>query len=1001
MIRGLPYDAELEYLESTGTQWIDTGVVFNPETDAIEATLAVTQAPTLVQRAVFGARFRNTSETGYSYLGLMCQQNALTARIYPGYIALGDFTSSLQPLKYKFGIQGQYQGDFSFGGTTSTFVFPTSGTAPTNPLCLFAYGSGADSAFGAISDARIGIFKIFRNGVLVRDFRPIAIGNTGYMYDRVSKRLFGNSGTGAFVLGPDKARPVLSLHRCASKAVLPPRARWVEYLESTGTQWIDTGVVFNPETDAIEATLAVTQAPTLVQRAVFGARFRNTSETGYSYLGLMCQQNALTARIYPGYIALGDFTSSLQPLKYKFGIQGQYQGDFSFGGTTSTFVFPTSGTAPTNPLCLFAYGSGADSAFGAISDARIGIFKIFRNGVLVRDFRPIAIGNTGYMLDLVSGEYLPYGNKGTGDFIIGPDAQAPTEGSVRSFGKMGAGARMMTPFVVPTTLDDLAAVVRAFGSNREAARAFLCPQDSMVELPDTWTAENGTVYSNPQQVVDVDFMENESGETLLYAICIPKYASTVTLPFDQRNQEPAVEATAQSGVDYYGFAAPHDPAHAYASGECCTHDGALYRASAAITANTAWDSSKWTLQGYVSADGTIPVYSEEATYPANSIVRYTSTALGFTGMFKNSAAITTAGAFDPARWALFIVDAAEASFIEQTYSEGDALDYSGYAALMRTDLKVSSGNGVKNALRYGSNNWGRSAQRQYFNNESDTPHGWFHQTHPGQIAPFLNIGQMANSATSTNYGYRHGCSAELLRNVHAVKVPTWPNYVTDGPNNASTIYHTLDTFWLPSGEQWVGSVNANEGEVFPGLLWQCIRALKAAGCKVVPYDATAEGEVGTVYVDTSNGRFYTYRPDITSGTKYSDFTNDDGVWFRNYLNRTIEEVPTNADRGSDASKVYFVTSTQKMWLVNGSSWTEMSHEWYTYNAIGKPASEVSPLNGSRRSFAVTNHNSAPYVRLRSAYRGTSHYAWLCSSYGYVGNSAAHSGYAGRPACAIR
>ena len=574
------------------------------------------------------------------------------------------------------------------------------------------------------------------------------------------------------------------------------------------------------------------------------------------------------------------------------------------------------------------------------------------------------------------------------------------------FGKIGTGARMMTSFVVPTSIDQLAAVVRSFGSNRESARALLCPQDSIVEIPDTWTAENGTVYSNPQQVVDVDFMENEAGETLLYAICMPKYASAVDLPFDQRNQEPAVETTAQSGVDYYGFAAPHDTSHAYASGECCTHDGALYRASGAIAANTAWDSSKWVLQGYISADGTIPVYSEEETYQANSIVRYTSTALGFTGMFKNSSAITTAGAFDPSKWSLFVVDAAEVSFIEQTYSEGDDLDYSGYAALMRTDLKVSSGNGVRNALRYGDNNWERSAYRQYWNNESDTPHGWFHQTHQGQIAPFSNIGQIANSATSTNYGYRHGCSAELLRNVHAVKVPTWPNYVTDGPNNVSTVYHTLDTFWVPSGKQFVGNVNANEGEVFPGLLWQYIRALKAAGCKVVLYDSTAVGEVGTVYVDVSNGQFYTYRPDITSGTKYSNFTNDDGVWFRDYRTRTIVECETNADRGKNTTtEVYFVTSTQKMYRCTNASgsgtYTEMSHEWYTYNAIGKPTSGVSPLNGERRSFSVTNHNSAVYVRLRSAIRGSSNIAWSCYSNGNIHNSYANLGYAGRPACAIR
>lgn len=575
-----------------------------------------------------------------------------------------------------------------------------------------------------------------------------------------------------------------------------------------------------------------------------------------------------------------------------------------------------------------------------------------------------------------------------------------------ALGKIGAGQKLV--FAAPTSLDELAAVVRSFGSNREAARTLLCPQDSIVELPDTWTAENGTVYSNPQQVVDVDFMENEAGETLLYAICVPKYASAVSIAFDQRNQEPSVEETAQGNIHYYGWAAPHDSAKAYVSGEYCTYEGALYKASAAIAANTAWDSSKWALQGYISADGTIPVYSEETTYPANSIVRYTSAALGFTGIFKNTAATTTAGAFDPSEWTLQTFDIPEATFAVLSLSTGDSIPYSGYAAVFRTDkVRVSGGaTVVQSVLRYGSNNWEHSSKRQYWNNVSDTPRGWFHQTHPGQIAPFSNIGQTANAANSANYGYRHGCSAELLRNVHAVKVPTWPNYITDGPDSASTVYHTLDTFWDPSGRQWVGNVNANEGEVFPGLLWKYIRALRAAGRKVVPYDAAAEGEVGTVYVNTSNGQFYTYRPDITSGTKYSNFTNDDGSWFRDYRKRTVVECATNEDRGKNTTtEVYFVTSTQKMYRCTNASgsgtYTEMSHEWYTYNAIGKPTSGVSPLNGARRSFSIMNHGSAAYVRLRSANRGTSYYAWNCHSNGYVSYNYANNGYAGRPACAIR
>ena len=32
---------------------------------------------------------------------------------------------------------------------------------------------------------------------------PVRKGNVGYMFDRVSGKLFGNKGTGAFVIGPD------------------------------------------------------------------------------------------------------------------------------------------------------------------------------------------------------------------------------------------------------------------------------------------------------------------------------------------------------------------------------------------------------------------------------------------------------------------------------------------------------------------------------------------------------------------------------------------------------------------------------------------------------------------------------------------------------------------------------------------------------------------------------------------------------------------------------
>lgn len=45
--------------------------------------------------------------------------------------------------------------------------------------------------------------KIWDNGTLVRDYIPVRVGTTGYMYDKVSGQLFGNAGSGSFTYGND------------------------------------------------------------------------------------------------------------------------------------------------------------------------------------------------------------------------------------------------------------------------------------------------------------------------------------------------------------------------------------------------------------------------------------------------------------------------------------------------------------------------------------------------------------------------------------------------------------------------------------------------------------------------------------------------------------------------------------------------------------------------------------------------------------------------------
>ena len=65
-LNAIPYDAEVEYLESTGTQWIDTGIHATQNTTA---KIKCAWMNTTNDHAVFGA------DNGITWTGFILQQN--------------------------------------------------------------------------------------------------------------------------------------------------------------------------------------------------------------------------------------------------------------------------------------------------------------------------------------------------------------------------------------------------------------------------------------------------------------------------------------------------------------------------------------------------------------------------------------------------------------------------------------------------------------------------------------------------------------------------------------------------------------------------------------------------------------------------------------------------------------------------------------------------------------------------------------------------------------
>ena len=67
-----------------------------------------------------------------------------------------------------------------------------------NTVWLFGVNSSL-----AKTNARIKSFIWKRNNIEILNFIPVRVGNVGYMYDKVSGKLFENQGTGNFILGQD------------------------------------------------------------------------------------------------------------------------------------------------------------------------------------------------------------------------------------------------------------------------------------------------------------------------------------------------------------------------------------------------------------------------------------------------------------------------------------------------------------------------------------------------------------------------------------------------------------------------------------------------------------------------------------------------------------------------------------------------------------------------------------------------------------------------------
>ena len=196
--RGWETYTQLEYIEGTGTQYIDTVVYGNLRT-ALVIDFQNTVPSSTHRSAILGGDLSNTN----SAINLLITLDNNTIRTCRFGNVARDFPRNLVSNNVRYTIRMDKNG-IILNDTITVVSFGNLDTPFTTSGTLWLFRSNNASTIET-SSLRVYSAKIYYDDTLVRDFIPVRRYTDGAigMLDTVSGKFFGNAGTGTFIAGPD------------------------------------------------------------------------------------------------------------------------------------------------------------------------------------------------------------------------------------------------------------------------------------------------------------------------------------------------------------------------------------------------------------------------------------------------------------------------------------------------------------------------------------------------------------------------------------------------------------------------------------------------------------------------------------------------------------------------------------------------------------------------------------------------------------------------------
>ena len=410
--RNLPSGyTQVEYIESTGTQYIDTGVV--PKT-----TLSVKIKYNILQL---------TAQNNIAIFGSLVDAVGLFSGVAGSsqyYINKG--SGSLPNIP--FALNTIREEEYINNTMIRDGVTYTTNPIVENNISITLFSRNLDGTAERIGTLRIYYFTLYDNGVLIQNLVPCKRNsdNVVGMYDTVSGTFLTNAGTGAFAAGgeavptPDTPMDIVSNNgvlKARHQSGLPLGYTLLDYIESDGHQYIDLGL---PLDNNSKVRIRFKSENTTQTQALFGAR---AAPSGTDRKAFVLWENVSSRMRF-------DFQS--ETLNATKGISTSDWNEIVKDGVHNTLngVAQTDNTASTFATDYSAYlfnvntaGVAGSGMVGSVSVCQVwqGGDTLSINAIPCRRNSDNVIG----MYDIVNGVF--YTNAGTGTFTAGTTVSDPVE----------------------------------------------------------------------------------------------------------------------------------------------------------------------------------------------------------------------------------------------------------------------------------------------------------------------------------------------------------------------------------------------------------------------------------------------------------------------------------------------------------------------------------------------------------------------------------------------